>query len=279
MTTMTITAADVNKLRQQTGAGMMECKKALEQSNGDFEAAVDFLRKKGLKVSEQRAGRAAKEGKVVAKVSADGKTGVAVALNCETDFVAKNDEFLAYADKFADVSLNDNFNSLEELLASPLEGVTVADKVNDLVGKINEKIEISASEKINAETVVVYNHSNGKVSVVLGLNQPASEAVLQIGRDLAMQVAALSPVAVDASEVPQEVIDRELAIAKEQTLAEGKPAEMVEKIAQGRVQKVLKEITLVNQPFVKDGSKLVADVLKGIDKDLKVTAFKRVSVS
>jgi elongation factor Ts len=276
---MTITAADVNKLRQQTGAGMMECKKALEQSNGDFEAAVDFLRKKGLKVSEQRAGRAAKEGKVVAKVSTDGKTGVAVALNCETDFVAKNDEFLEYADKFADVSLNGNFNSLEDLLASPLEGVTVADKVNDLVGKINEKIEISASEKIAAETVVVYNHSNGKVSVVLGLNQPASEAVSQIGRDLAMQVAAMAPVAVDSSEVSQEVIDRELAIAKEQTLAEGKPAEMVEKIAQGRVQKVLKEITLINQPFVKDGSKLVADVLKGIDKDLKVTAFKRVSVS
>jgi len=279
MTTMTITAADVNKLRQQTGGGMMECKKALEETNGDFEAAVDFLRKKGMKVSEQRAGRAAKEGKVVAKVSADGKTGVAVALNCETDFVAKNDDFIAYADKFADVALNNNVTELAQLLALPMEGVTVADKVNDLVAKINEKIEISAFTKISAETVVVYNHSNGKVSVVLGLNQPAADAVSQVGRDLAMQVAALSPVAVDASEVSQEVIDRELAIAKEQTLAEGKPAEMVEKIAQGRVQKVLKEITLVNQPFVKDGSKLVADVLKGVDKDLKVTAFKRVSVA
>jgi len=279
MTTMTITAADVNKLRQQTGGGMMECKKALEETNGDFEAAVDFLRKKGMKVSEQRAGRAAKEGKVVAKVSADGKTGVAVALNCETDFVAKNDDFIAYADKFADVALSNNVTELAQLLALPMEGVTVADKVNDLVAKINEKIEISAFTKISAETVVVYNHSNGKVSVVLGLNKPTTDAVSQVGRDLAMQVAALSPVAVDASEVSQEVIDRELAIAKEQTLAEGKPAEMVEKIAQGRVQKVLKEITLVNQPFVKDGSKLVADVLKGVDKDLKVTAFKRVSVA
>jgi len=276
---MTITAADVNKLRQQTGGGMMECKKALEETNGDFEAAVDFLRKKGMKVSEQRAGRAAKEGKVVAKVSADGKTGVAVALNCETDFVAKNDDFIAYADKFADVALSNNVTELAQLLALPMEGVTVADKVNDLVAKINEKIEISAFTKISAETVVVYNHSNGKVSVVLGLNKPTTDAVSQVGRDLAMQVAALSPVAVDASEVSQEVIDRELAIAKEQTLAEGKPAEMVEKIAQGRVQKVLKEITLVNQPFVKDGSKLVADVLKGVDKDLKVTAFKRVSVA
>jgi elongation factor Ts len=279
MTTMTITAADVNKLRQQTGAGMMECKKALEQSNGDFEAAVDFLRKKGLKVSEQRAGRTAKEGKVVAKVSTDGKTGVAVALNCETDFVAKNDDFIAYADKFADVALNSSVNTLEDLLSSPLEGVKVSDKVTDLVAKINEKIEISSAAKIKAETVVVYNHSNGKVSVVLGLNKPASDAVTQIGRDLAMQVAALSPVAVDANEVSQEVIDRELAIAKEQTLAEGKPAEMVEKIAQGRVQKVLKEITLVNQPFVKDGSKLVSEVLKAVDKDLKVVSFKRVSVS
>jgi elongation factor Ts len=276
---MTITAADVNKLRQQTGGGMMECKKALEETNGDFEAAVDFLRKKGMKVSEQRAGRAAKEGKVVAKVSADGKTGVAVSLNCETDFVAKNDDFIAYADKFADVALNNNVTELAQLLALPMEGVTVADKVNDLVAKINEKIEISSFAKITAETVVVYNHSNGKVSVVLGLNKPATDAVSQVGRDLAMQVAALSPVAVDASEVSQEVIDRELAIAKEQTLAEGKPADMVEKIAQGRVQKVLKEITLVNQPFVKDGSKLVADVLKGVDKDLKVTAFKRVAVA
>jgi elongation factor Ts len=279
MATMTITAADVNKLRQQTGAGMMECKKALEQSNGDFDAAVDFLRKKGLKVSEQRAGRAAKEGKVVAKVAADGKTGVAVALNCETDFVAKNDDFISYAEKFAELALNNNIASLEQLLAAPMEGVTVADKVTDLVAKINEKIEISNMARIEAETVVVYNHSNGKVSVVLGLNKPASEAVSQIGRDLAMQVAALAPAAVDSSEVSQDVIERELAIAKEQTLAEGKPADMVEKIAQGRVQKVLKEITLINQPFVKDGSKLVSDVLKSVDKDLKVTAFKRVAVA
>jgi elongation factor Ts len=276
---MTITAADVNKLRQQTGAGMMECKKALEQSNGDIDAAVDFLRKKGQKVSELRAGRAAKEGKVVAKTTEDGKKGVAVALNCETDFVAKNEEFIEYAEKFAAHALQNNFSSLDELLASSFEGVTVAEKVTDLVAKINEKIEISAFEKIEAETVVVYNHSNGKVSVVLGLNQAEADGIAQIGRDLAMQVAALSPVAVDASEVPQDVIDRETAIAKEQTAAEGKPADMVEKIAQGRVQKMLKEITLVNQAFVKDGSKTVAQVLQGVDKDLKVTAFKRVSVS
>ncbi len=279
MSTVTITAADVNKLRQQTGAGMMDCKKALEETQGDFDAAVDLLRKKGQKVSELRAGRAAKEGKVVAKVAADGKTGVAVSLNSETDFVAKNDDFIAYADKFAETALSSGVNTLEELLAASLEGVTVADKVNDLVAKINEKIEISTFAKVEAETVVVYNHSNGKVSVVLGLNKPASDAVTQVGKDLAMQVAALAPVAVDSSEVDQEVIDRELAIAKEQTLAEGKPADIVEKIAQGRVQKVLKDITLLNQPFVKDSSKTVAQVLQSVDKDLKVVAFKRVSVA
>jgi elongation factor Ts len=279
MSTVTITAADVNKLRQQTGAGMMDCKKALEETQGDFDAAVDLLRKKGQKVSELRAGRAAKEGKVVAKVSADGKVGVAVPLNSETDFVAKNDDFVSYADKFAEVALTSGANTLEELLAASLEGVTVADKVNDLVAKINEKNEISSFAKIEAETVVVYNHSNGKVSVVLGLNKPATDAIVQIGKDLAMQVAALAPVAVDSSEVDPEVIERELAIAKEQTLAEGKPADMVEKIAQGRVQKVLKDITLINQAFVKDGSKTVAQVLQSVDKDLKVTAFKRVSVA
>jgi len=279
MSTVTITAADVNKLRQQTGAGMMDCKKALEETQGDFDAAVDLLRKKGQKVSELRAGRAAKEGKVVAKVSANGKVGVAVPLNSETDFVAKNDDFVSYADKFAEVALTSGANTLEELLAASLEGVTVADKVNDLVAKINEKIEISSFAKIEAETVVVYNHSNGKVSVVLGLNKPATDAIVQIGKDLAMQVAALAPVAVDSSEVDPEVIERELAIAKEQTLAEGKPADMVEKIAQGRVQKVLKDITLINQAFVKDGSKTVAQVLQSVDKDLKVTAFKRVSVA
>lgn len=276
---MAITATEVNKLRQQTGAGMMDCKKALEETQGDFDGAVDLLRKKGQKVSELRAGRAAKEGKVVARISADGKTGIAVSLNSETDFVAKNEDFISYADKFADLALSSGVDSLEALLATPFEGVTVADKVNDLVAKINEKIEISTFVKVQAETVVVYNHSNGKVSVVLGLNQPATDAIAQVGKDLAMQVAALAPVAVDSSEVAQEVIDRELAIAKEQTLTEGKPADMVEKIAQGRVQKVLKEITLINQPFVKDGSKTVADVLKSVDKDLKVVAFKRVSVA
>jgi elongation factor Ts len=279
MSTVTITAADVNKLRQQTGAGMMDCKKALEETQGNFDAAIDLLRKKGQKVSELRAGRVAKEGKVVAKVSTDGKRGVAVSLNSETDFVAKNEDFVAYADKFAEVALSSGANTLEELLAAPLEGVTVADKVNDLVAKINEKIEISTFAKVEAETVVAYNHSNGKVSVILGLNQPATDAVTQVGRDLAMQVAALAPVAVDTSEVSQEIIDRETAIAKEQTLAEGKPADMVEKIAQGRVQKILKEITLINQPFVKDSSKTVAQVLQAVDKDLKIVAFKRVSVA
>jgi elongation factor Ts len=276
---MTITAADVNKLRQQTGAGMMECKKALEQSNGNFEAAIDFLRKKGLKVSEQRAGRVAKEGRVVAKVLADGTTGVVVALNCETDFVAKNQDFIAHAEKFADIALAQRIHSLEQLLSAPADGITVADKVTDLVAKINEKIEISKVAMLEAPTVVAYNHSNGKIGVLLGLNQAPNNEIIQIGRDLAMQVAALSPVAVDANQVPKEVIDREMAIAREQTIAEGKPAEMIEKIAQGRVQKVLKEITLINQPFVKDNTKVVSEVLKSVNKDLQVTGFVRVAIS
>lgn len=276
---MTISAADVYKLRQQTGAGMMECKKALEQANGDFQAAIDFLRKKGLKVAEQRAGRAAKEGKVIAKIANDQRSGAAVALNCETDFVAKNEEFVSSVEKFVDLVLSRRIHTVEELLSAPLEAATVADRITDLITKINEKIEITKVALLEAETVVAYNHSNGKVSVLLGLNQPTTDAIVQVGRDLAMQVAALSPVAVDINQVPQEVLEREMNIAREQTLAEGKPADMVEKIAQGRMQKALKEITLVNQPFVKDNTKTVAEVLKAVHKDLKVTGFIRVAVS
>lgn len=279
MSITTITAAEVNKLRQQTGAGMMDCKKALEQTQGNIEEAVDLLRKKGQKVAELRAGRAANEGKVVALVADNQQSAAAIALNSETDFVAKNEDFILYAEKFAVTALNLKTTSLDQLLASPLDGVTVADKVNDLVAKINEKIEISSVALIEAPTVIAYNHSNGKISVILGLNQAPTEEILQVGKDLAMQVAALSPIAVDASSVPQEVKDRELAIAKEQTLAEGKPAEMVEKIAQGRLQKMLKEITLLDQAFVKDNSKTVAQVLQSVHKDLKVVDFKRVSVA
>jgi elongation factor Ts len=276
-----ITAADINKLRQQTGAGMMDCRKALVESNGDFEAAIDYLRKKGQKVAALRGDREAKEGVVIAKTTADNKTGFVICLACETDFVSKNAEFVAFAQSIMDVAVEKDVKSLEELSAAPLGDATVADKVNDQVAKIGEKISVSRFERIEAEGVAAYIHGAYRMGVLVALNN-SSASTLEAGRDVAMQIAAMNPVAVDSNSVPADTVERERAIVTEQISADpkmaGKPAEMIAKIAEGKLNSFFKEQTLLAQAFVKDSSKSVADYLKGVDPQLKVIQFKRVAL-
>lgn len=273
---MGITAAQVNELRQITGAGLMDCKKALTETDGDVEAAIDFLRKKGQKVSEKRADKDASEGVVVAKTSDDGTTGVVVKLASETDFVAKNEEFVSLANKIADIALENQPADLDALLALPYEGgLTVGDKVTELVGKINENIKLSNYEKVSGALVVAYNHMGNKIGVLTAVSNTGAG---ELGKDLSMQIAALSPVAIDQDGVDQERLAREKELGREQALASGKPENIVDKIAEGYVQKFVKENTLLHQKFVKDSSKTVDQVLKEFDKDLKVTEFKRVAL-
>ena len=281
MSTVQISAADVNKLRQQTGAGMMDCKKALTETNGDFEAAIDFLRKKGAKVAASRQDRESNEGAVIARTSEDFKTGVIIELNCETDFVAKNAEFVAFGNAVANAAIEANVSSVEELYNLELDTDTGRAKIGDLViektGKIGEKIGVSKFEVIEGEKVVAYIHGNFRLGVLVGLSAAVAGAD-EAGKDVAMQIAAMNPVAVDKDGVDSTVIERELEIAKEQIRAEGKPEEMVEKIAAGKLNKFYKDSTLLNQEFVKDSSKSVAQFLSSIDKGLTVTAFKRVAL-
>ncbi|WP_129715572.1 translation elongation factor Ts [Pedobacter sp. SYP-B3415] len=277
MSTIQISAADVNKLRQQTGAGMMDCKKALTEANGDFEAAVDYLRKKGAKVAASRQDRESNEGVVIAKATADGKRGVVLELNCETDFVAKNADFVALGNKFADIAIEKNPATLEELLALEVDGAKVSDLIIDNTGKIGEKLGISKYEVVSGDKVVPYIHGNYRLGVLVALNQDAA-GVEEAGKDVAMQIAAMNPVALDKADVDPHTIEREIEIAKEQIRAEGKPEEMVEKIATGKLNKFYKDSTLLNQEFVKDGSKDVRKFLDETSKGLTVTAFKRVQL-
>ncbi len=272
-----ISAADVNKLRQQTGAGMMDCKKALIEANGDFEAAVDYLRKKGAKVAASRQDRDSNEGVVIAKATTDGKRGVVVELNCETDFVAKNADFIALANKFTDLAIDKNPATLEELLSLEVDGQKVSDIIVENTGKIGEKIGISKFETVSGEKVIPYIHSNYRLGVLVALNQNVAGAD-EAGKDVAMQIAAMNPVALDKGDVDTHTIEREMEIAKEQIRAEGKPEEMVEKIAAGKLNKFYKDSTLLNQEFVKDSSKDVRKFLNDTAKDLTVTAFKRVQL-
>jgi elongation factor Ts len=274
MSTTTITAADINKLRQQTGAGMMDCRKALTESNGDFEAAIDYLRKKGQKVAALRGDREAKEGVVIAKTTADHKTGLVINVSCETDFVSKNAEYVAFANSIMDAAISNNVKSVEELNSVKMGNETVADKLNEQVAKIGEKISVSRFERVEAEFVAAYIHGANRMGVLVGFNKDAGEA----GKDIAMQIAAMNPIAVDADSVPAETVAREKAIAIEQVKAEGKPAEMAEKIAVGKINKFFKDSTLLAQPFVKDANKSVAEYLKSIDPELKVVTFKRVAL-
>jgi elongation factor Ts len=277
MSTVQITATDVNKLRQQTGAGMMDCKKALIEANGDFEAAIDYLRKKGAKVAASRSDRESNEGVVIAKTSADGKQGFIVEVNCETDFVAKNADFIAFANSIADLAVEKNPSSLEELVGYELNGTKVSDQILDQTGKIGEKIGVSKYETVTGEKVIAYIHGNYRLGVLVALSADADGAD-EAGKDVAMQIAAMNPVAIDKDGVDARTIERELEIAKDQIRAEGKPEEMVEKIAAGKLNKFYKDSTLLNQEFVKDSSKTIAQFLNGVDKGLTVTAFKRVQL-
>ena len=272
-----ISASDVNKLRQQTGAGMMDCKKALVEANGDFEAAVDYLRKKGAKVAASRQDRDSNEGVVIAKSSTDGKIGIVVEVNCETDFVAKNADFVAFAEKIADVALANNPATVEELKALTLDGKVISEALIEQTGVIGEKIDVSKFEIVTGEKVVAYIHGNYRLGVLVGLSANV-EGAEEAGKDVAMQIAAMNPIAIDKDGVDQHTVEREIAIAKEQIIAEGKPAEMAEKIAQGKLNKFFKETTLLNQEFVKDSSKNIAQFLDSVSKGLTVTAFKRVQL-
>ena len=278
MSTVTITAADINKLRQMTGAGMMDCRKALTENNGDFEAAIDWLRKKGQKVAALRGDREAKEGVVLAKTTSDNKTGITLCLSCETDFVSKNADFIAFAQSIMDTAIANNVKSADELNASSINGVKVADLVNDKLASIGEKIGISKFERVDSDFVASYIHGANRMGVLVGLNKSEAE----VGKDLAMQIAAMNPVAIDASSVPAEVVEREkgviIELIKNDPKMAGKPDEMVSKIADGKLNAFFKESTLLAQAFVKDGGLSVGDYIKSKGADLKVTAFKRVAL-
>ncbi len=273
-TTATITAADINKLRQQTGAGMMDCRKALTESNGDFEQAIDYLRKKGQKVAALRGDREAKEGVIIAQTSDDHKKGYIINLSCETDFVSKNAEYIQFAQSIMNAAIANNVSSVDDLNKVKIGNETIADKINEQVAKIGEKISVSRFEIVCAPFVAAYIHGSYRMGVLVGLNKDMEEA----GKDVAMQIAAMNPIAIDEKSVSAETIAREKDIAIEQVKAEGKPAEMAERIAMGKINKFFKENTLLAQAFVKDNNKSVADYLKNIDKDLKVTEFKRVAL-
>ncbi len=268
----------MNKLRQQTGAGMMDCRKALMESNGDFEAAIDYLRKKGQKVAANRSDRDAKEGVVIAKANADNTYGIVMNLTSETDFVAKNAEFIDFAQQIADVALNTKVTTIDDLKAAAMSGATVGEKLMEMVAKIGEKIDVSRFEQITAAAVVPYIHSGYRIGVLVGMNQAANEGIIAAGRDVAMQIAAMNPLAVDADNVPAETVAREKAIAIEQIVAEGKAADMAEKIAAGKLSKFFKENTLLPQAFVKDNSKTVGEYLKSVSNGLTVVSFNRIAV-
>jgi len=272
-----ITASDVNMLRQKTGAGMMNCKKALVEADGNIEKATDLLRKQGQKIAAKRGERAALEGFVLAKTGSNDKVGVVITLNCETDFVARTDEFSNYANKIVDIALENNIQSIEDLKTSALNGSTVQDGIVSMSGKIGEKIELSKYEKIESESVIAYNHPGNKLASLIGLNK-SDESVKEVGKDIAMQVAAMNPVAIDQDGVDEETISREIEIGKEQARQEGKPEGIVEKIAMGKLNKFYKECTLLNQQCIKDNKKTVKQYLSEAETDLSVTSFNRLAL-
>ena len=277
MSTVNITAQDINKLRQATGAGMMDCRKALTESAGDFEAAIDWLRKQGQKVAAKRSDREAKEGVIIAQTSADKKVGFVVCISCETDFVSKNAEFVAFAQSIADAAVANDVKSAEELNEVVINGAKVSDMINDKLASIGEKIGVAKFERVEAAFVASYIHGANRMGVLVGLNKEAAEA----GRDVAMQIAAMNPLAVDADSIPADTIERERAIIidtmKEDPKMAGKPDEMVAKIAEGKINAFFKENTLLAQAFVKDGGITVEAYLKSAG-DVVVTEFKRVAL-
>jgi elongation factor Ts len=272
-----INAADVAKLRRVTLAGMMDCKKALEESDGNFDKAIEIIRKKGQAVANKRADKEASEGVVLSKVSADGKTGAMIVLNSETDFVAKNADFMALANKILDLAVTKKPANLDELKSLPMDGGKVGDKVVEYVGIIGEKLDLSYYEKIDAAHVQAYIHPGNKLATLVGFSKSGID--VQVYKDVAMQVAAMNPVAIDKNFVSDVVIAQEIEIGKEQARRDGKPEEMLEKIAQGKLSKFFKESTLLNQDFVKDNKMTIRQYLQSVNKDLTVTEFKRFTLN
>lgn len=272
-----ISAAEVARLRKTTGAGMMDCKKALQESEGDFEKAIEIIRKKGQAVANKRADREAGEGVVLAKTTQDGKYGAMIVLNCETDFVAKNEDFVALAYSILDRALELKPETLDQLKGAEYQGSTVSEKLIEQIGIIGEKLDLSGFESVNAEFVQAYIHPGNKLATMVGFTKAGID--IQVYKDVAMQVAAMSPVAVDKDDVPEKVKNQELEIGMEQARREGKPEAMLEKIAQGKLAKFFKESTLLNQEFIKDNKQTVKDYLTSNDKDLSVTGFKRITLN
>jgi elongation factor Ts len=272
-----IKAGDVAKLRNITGAGMMDCKKALEEAQGDYDLAIDLLRKKGQKVANKRADREATEGAVIAGTNADSKYGAIIVLNCETDFVAKNENFVKFAHSILKVALDKKPSSLEALKELELNGHKIVDEITTQIGVIGEKLDLSYFETVSSDYVASYIHQGNRLATIAGFNQ--SNVNTQVGKDVVMQIASMSPIAVDEKDVPQSVIDKEIEIGKDLAIQEGKPADMAEKIAIGRLNKFYKESTLLNQQFVKDNKLSIREYLNQSSKALTVTAFKRFTLN
>jgi elongation factor Ts len=276
---MAITAADVNKLRQQTGAGMMDCKNALVEANGDFEAAIDILRKKGQKIAAKRGGNDAKEGVILAQATADGTAGVILTLNCETDFVAKNDGYVSLVQSLVDIALTNLPESVEALKALPYDSrLSVDEKITEQIGVIGEKLDLSGYAVVRAANVVAYNHPGNQLATLVGLTI-AGEEVAEAGRQVAMQVAAMAPIAINKDGVDERTIEREIEIGKELAIQEGKPADMAEKIAMGRLNKFFQENTLLSQAFVRDNKMSIEQFLNSTASGLTVSDFQRFSLS
>lgn len=273
---MAITAADVSKLRKMTGAGMMDCKNALEESNGDFDQAVEIIRKRGQLVASKRADRLATEGVVLAKVTEKGNLGAMIVLNCETDFVAKNDNFVKFAQEILNTTLEKNPADLAALKNLPFGNSTIGARITEEVGIIGEKLDLSYYAKIEASQVIPYIHPGNKLATLVGFNKAVD---VKVGKEIAMQVAAMNPVAIDRADVPPDVIEKEKEIGREQARNEGKPENMLDKIAEGKLNKFFKEGTLMNQEFTRDSSKTVRQYLQGVDKDLLVTGFFRYNLN
>ena len=272
---MKITASEVNKLRQSTGAGMMDCKKALVEAEGDFDKAVENLRKKGQKVAANRADRDSSEGAVLAKVNEEKTAGVIVSLNCETDFVAKNDSYLKLANALTDLALH--FETLEDFLAADFEGITVAEKLTEQTGVIGEKIEIGGFKRVEGPFVGHYIHAGNRIATLVGLST-AVDGAAEAAKNVAMQAAAMNPIALNEDGVDASVIEKEIEIAKDQLRQEGKPEAMLDNIAKGKIKRFFKDNTLVNQDFIKDSKQSVSQYIKSVDASLEVTAFARLAL-
>lgn len=274
---MAITASDVNKLRKMTGAGMMDCKNALVEANGDFDVATDILRKKGQKIAAKRADRSSTEGRVIAKTNADHTFAAVVVVGCETDFVGKNADFVVFAESIIDAAMANKVKTLEELKALKFDGMTLDEVVLEMTGKTGEKVEIPAYHSIEATSVAAYNHNGNRLATIVGFNK-TGEAIKEAAHNVAMQIAAMNPLSLNADLIPQSIIDHELEIHREMIRQEGKPENMVEQIAQGKLNKFFKENTLLSQEYIKDNKLVVGDYLKQVDPELTATEFYRLQL-